>query len=32
MVTHDARMIKWSDRVYRMKDGYLVEEDMADIK
>ena len=26
MVTHDARMIKWSDRVYRMKDGDLVEE------
>lgn len=26
MVTHDARMIKWSDRVYRMKDGDLIEE------
>ncbi|WP_368024276.1 ABC transporter ATP-binding protein [Enterococcus sp. C57] len=26
MVTHDARMIKWSDRVYRMKDGELIEE------
>ncbi|WP_165006946.1 MULTISPECIES: ABC transporter ATP-binding protein [unclassified Enterococcus] len=26
MVTHDARMIKWSDRVYRMSDGYLIEE------
>lgn len=26
MVTHDARMIKWSDRVYRMKDGNLIEE------
>ena len=26
MVTHDARMIKWSDRVYRMKDGHLIEE------
>ncbi|MGX7172672.1 ABC transporter ATP-binding protein [Enterococcus ratti] len=26
MVTHDARMIQWSDRVYRMKDGNLLEE------
>ncbi|MFL0551542.1 ABC transporter ATP-binding protein [Enterococcus hirae] len=26
MVTHDARMIKWSDRIYRMKDGDLIEE------
>ena len=26
MVTYDARMIKWSDRVYRMKDGDLIEE------
>ena len=26
MVTHDARMIKWSYRVYRMKDGDLIEE------
>ncbi|KAF1303979.1 MULTISPECIES: ABC transporter ATP-binding protein [Enterococcus] len=26
MVTHDARMIQWSDRVYRMEDGYLIEE------
>lgn len=26
MVTHDARMIKWSDHVYRMKDGDLIEE------
>ncbi|EMF0103986.1 ABC transporter ATP-binding protein [Enterococcus hirae] len=26
IVTHDARMIKWSDRVYRMKDGDLIEE------
>ncbi|MGM9902471.1 ABC transporter ATP-binding protein [Enterococcus sp. 10A9_DIV0425] len=26
MVTHDARMIKWSDRVYRMEDGYLTEQ------
>ncbi|EMF0183650.1 ABC transporter ATP-binding protein [Enterococcus hirae] len=25
IVTHDARMIKWSDRVYRMKDGDLIE-------
>lgn len=26
MVTHDARMIQWSDRVYRMEDGQLIEE------
>lgn len=26
MVTHDARMIKWSDRIYRMEDGQLVKE------
>lgn len=26
MVTHDARMIKWSDRIYRMEDGQLIEE------
>ncbi|MGX7195788.1 ABC transporter ATP-binding protein [Enterococcus olivae] len=26
MVTHDERMIQWSDRVYRMKDGQLLEE------
>ncbi|MBF8808033.1 MAG: ABC transporter ATP-binding protein [Enterococcus lacertideformus] len=26
MVTHDERMIKWSDRIYRMKDGQLLEE------
>ncbi|OQO71426.1 hemin ABC transporter ATP-binding protein [Enterococcus villorum] len=26
MVTHDERMIKWSDRVYRMKDGQLFED------
>ncbi|HFI0919662.1 TPA: ABC transporter ATP-binding protein [Enterococcus faecium] len=27
MVTHDVRMIQWSDRVYRMEDGYLTEEE-----
>lgn len=26
MVTHDSRMIQWSDRVYRMEDGQLIEE------
>lgn len=26
MVTHDKRMIQWSDRVYRMEDGQLMEE------
>lgn len=26
MVTHDARMIQWSDRIYRMEDGQLIEE------
>jgi putative ABC transport system ATP-binding protein len=26
MVTHDPRMTQWSDRVYRMQDGLLVEE------
>lgn len=26
MVTHDARMIEWSDRVFRMEDGQLKEE------
>lgn len=26
MVTHDPRMIQWSDRVYRMSDGLLMEE------
>ncbi|AZP05584.1 ABC transporter ATP-binding protein [Jeotgalibaca ciconiae] len=26
MVTHDSRMIEWSDRVYRMEDGQLIEE------
>ncbi|MGX7352105.1 ABC transporter, ATP-binding protein [Enterococcus canis] len=26
MVTHDPRMIQWSDRVYRMEDGQLIEE------
>lgn len=25
MVTHDPRMVKWSDRVYRMQDGQLIE-------
>jgi putative ABC transport system ATP-binding protein len=25
MVTHDHRMIKWSDRVFEMRDGELVE-------
>ncbi|MDT2831261.1 ABC transporter ATP-binding protein [Vagococcus carniphilus] len=25
MVTHDHRMIKWSDRVFEMKDGELIE-------
>lgn len=28
MVTHDSRMIQWSDRVYRMEDGYLTEQSM----
>lgn len=31
MVTHDARMIQWSDRVYRMEDGYLVEADKKEL-
>lgn len=26
MVTHDPRMVKWSDRIFRMEDGNLVEE------
>ena len=26
MVTHDQRMLKWSDRVYRMEDGRLIAE------
>lgn len=26
MVTHDSRMIQWSDRIYRMEDGYLKEQ------
>ena len=26
MVTHDPRMVKWSDRIFRMEDGQLVEE------
>ncbi len=26
MVTHDPRMTQWSDRVYRMQDGLLVED------
>ena len=26
MVTHDERMIQWSDRVYRMEDGQLLAE------
>lgn len=25
MVTHDERMIQWSDRIFRMKDGQLTE-------
>ena len=25
MVTHDHRMIKWSDRVFEMHDGELIE-------
>lgn len=29
MVTHDSRMIQWSDRVYRMEDGYLTEQAKA---
>ncbi|EOH61841.1 MULTISPECIES: ABC transporter ATP-binding protein [Enterococcus] len=29
MVTHDSRMIQWSDRVYRMEDGYLKEQAKA---
>lgn len=29
MVTHDSRMIQWSDRIYRMEDGYLKEQDKA---
>lgn len=29
MVTHDSRMIQWSDRIYRMKDGYLKEQAKA---
>ncbi|WP_159721973.1 ABC transporter ATP-binding protein [Enterococcus sp. CSURQ0835] len=28
MVTHDPRMVKWSDRIFRMEDGLLVEEPM----
>ncbi|WP_206854118.1 ABC transporter ATP-binding protein [Candidatus Enterococcus mangumiae] len=30
MVTHDSRMIQWSDRVYRMEDGYLTEQTIAE--
>lgn len=30
MVTHDARMIQWSDRVFRMEDGQLTEEKLRD--
>ena len=30
MVTHDSRMIQWSDRVYRMEDGYLTEQPIAE--
>lgn len=26
MVTHDPRMLKWSDRVYKMEDGVLIEQ------
>ena len=26
MVTHDSRMIQWSDRIYRMEDGCLTEQ------
>ncbi|KAF1299118.1 peptide ABC transporter ATP-binding protein [Enterococcus sp. JM4C] len=26
MVTHDSRMVQWSDRIYRMEDGRLLEE------
>lgn len=29
MVTHDSRMIQWSDRIYRMEDGYLKEQAKA---
>lgn len=29
MVTHDSRMIQWSDRIYRMEDGYLTEQAKA---
>lgn len=29
MVTHDSRMIQWSDCVYRMEDGYLKEQAKA---
>lgn len=29
MVTHDSRMIQWSDRIYRMEDGYLKEQARA---
>ncbi|MGM0125669.1 ABC transporter ATP-binding protein [Enterococcus sp. AZ194] len=29
MVTHDSRMIEWSDRVYRMEDGQLREEKIS---
>ncbi|MBO0462229.1 MULTISPECIES: ABC transporter ATP-binding protein [unclassified Enterococcus] len=30
MVTHDSRMIQWSDRVYRMEDGYLTEQSITE--
>ena len=26
MVTHDERMIQWSDRIFRMEDGNLIEQ------
>ncbi|URZ86627.1 ABC transporter ATP-binding protein [Floricoccus penangensis] len=32
MVTHDTRMIKWSDRVYHMEDGILKEVNIEDIE
>lgn len=26
MVTHDSRMVQWSDKIYRMEDGQLLED------
>ena len=30
MVTHDRRLLKYCDRIYRIIDGVLSEEDLAD--